>query len=94
MDIYGLLLKASAHICVKLLKVGGICRRGLAAAKGFRGRTILRGEFFRMGKVAGHIYSPPFAANYKKIRKLIRRIYNIKKIRFLELNVLNLQSKV
>lgn len=51
-----------------------------------------------MGKVAGNIYSPPFAANYKKIRKLIRRIYrriyNIKKIRFLELNVLNLQSKV
>lgn len=47
-----------------------------------------------MGKVAGHIYSPPFAANYKKTRKLIGRIYNIKKIRFLELNVLNLQSKV
>lgn len=47
-----------------------------------------------MGKVAGHIYSQPFAANYKKTRKLIRRIYNIKKIRFLELNVLNLQSKV
>lgn len=47
-----------------------------------------------MGKVAGRIYSPPFAANYKKTRKLIGRIYNIKKLRFLELNVLNLQSKV
>lgn len=47
-----------------------------------------------MGKVVGRIYSRPFAANYKKTRKLIGRIYNIKKLRFLELNVLNLQSKV
>ena len=41
-----------------------------------------------MGKVAGHIYSPPFAANYKKIRKLIRRIYNIKKYGFWNLTCL------
>lgn len=79
----------------KIAQSGRYFAEGLVAAvKNFRGRTILRGEFFRTGKVAGHIYSPPFAANYKKIRKLIRRIYNIKKIRFLELNVLNLQSKV
>lgn len=46
-----------------------------------------------MGKVVGRIYSQPFAANYLKIRKLMPRIYTIKKLRFLELNMLNSQSK-
>lgn len=79
----------------KIAQSGRYFAEGLVAAvKSFRGRTILRGEFLRMGKVVGLIYSQPFAANYKKTRKLIGRIYNIKKLRFLELNVLNLQSKV
>ena len=77
----------------KIAQSGRDLPKGFSGGKRFSRADYIEGRF-HMGKVAGHIYSPLFAANYKKIRKLIRRIYNIKKIRFLELNVLNLQSKV
>ena len=78
----------------KIAQSGRDLPKGFSGGKRFSRADYIAWRIFPYGKVAGHIYSQPFAANYKKTRKLIRRIYNIKKIRFLELNVLNLQSKV